>query len=377
MRTRKPRMFRSRFEVRQPETKEENKDKGGNEPQPKVSSSRMKIPPKVTDQISTQVVMSKDQWTLGELLELKITEIPFLVDKLIPLHSLNVLAGQSERGKSTFYTQLALAIIMGENKFLGCKLNVTHKRVLVISTEDGPIALSFRTNRQLNQVSSIDEFKDRLTFITTQDNLEDRIEKYLEKTSADLIVMDAFADVFTGGDINASNAVRRYLNNYVKFVQRFGCTVLFVHHVGKGRQGNKPEKDQLLGSAGIEGKMRNVLMLSIVNDQHQLSIAKGNYVNQEDKKIPLYLNFNNETLTFSRADGPAKPEVIDQCAIASNVDSGVRRKPGKQRDMQLWDRAVRLSEEGKTQVAIAKIIGKHKSTICKWLKDYKSKPEVE
>jgi RecA-family ATPase len=364
-------------EVKQPETKEENKDKGGNEPEPKVSGGGLKIPPKEPVEISTSFDMSKDEWTLGELLDLNITKIPFLVDKLIPLYTLNVLAGQSERGKSTLYTQLALAIISGEDEFLGCKLSVTYKRVLVISTEDSPIALSFRTNRQLNQVSSVVEFKDRLTFITNQDNLESRIENYLEKNRADLVVMDAFADVFTGGDLNASNSVRRYLNNYVKFIQRFGCTVLFVHHVGKGKQGYRSEKDQLLGSTGIEGKMRNVLMLSIVNDQHQLSIAKGNYINREDKKIPLYLNFDNKTLTFSKADGPAKPEVSDQCVIASNVDSVVRRKPGKQRDMQLWNRVVQLSEEGKTQVAIAKIIGKDKSTICKWLKDYKSKPEVE
>jgi RecA-family ATPase len=152
----------------------------------------------------------------------------------------------------------------------------------------------------------------------------------------------------------------------------YGCTVLFVHHVGKGRQGNKPEKDQLLGSTGIEGKMRNVLMLSIVNDQHQLSIAKGNYVNTEDKKIPLYLNFDNNTLTFSRADGPAKPKETEQCGIDSTGSSEAKGKPGRQKNMALVNKAIQLDKEGKSGVEIAKIIGMHKSTISKWIKEYKS-----
>jgi|ERR1035437_6154047 hypothetical protein len=339
---------------------------------PKVSSSGLKIPPKEPVEIPTSIDMNKDEWTLGELLDLKITEIPFLVDKLIPLHTLNVLAGQSERGKSTLYTQLSLAIIRGDNEFLGFKLNLAYKRVLVISTEDGPVALSFRTNKQLNKVSITGELRDRITFITNQDDLERRIERYLEKNRADLVVMDAFADVFTGGDINASNSVRRYLNNYVKFIQRFGCTVLFVHHVGKGNRGNKPEKDQLLGSTGIEGKMRNVLMLSIVNDQHQLSIAKGNYINREDKKIPLYLNFDVKTLTFSREDGPAKPKASDESIVSSSGGCQSKRKPGKQKDMKLYNQAIQFYKEGISQVEIAKIVKRDKSTICKWIKEHKS-----
>ena len=343
----------------------------------KVSSGGLNLPPKRPDQIATHFDMTKDEWTLGELLDMKITEIPFLVDKLIPLHTLNVLAGQSERGKSTLYTQLSLAIIRGDDEFLGFKLNVIYKRVLVISTEDGPVALSFRTNKQLNKVSIIGELRDRITFITNQDDLERRIERYLEKNRADLVVMDAFADVFTGGDINASNSVRRYLNNYVKFIRQYGCSVLFVHHVGKGKQSNKPEKDQLLGSTGIEGKMRNVLMLSIVNDQHQLSIAKGNYINREDKKIPLYLNFDNETLTFSKADGPAKPNESNESNVASKGVCTIKRKPGRQKDMNLYNRAIQLYLEGKSQVEIAKIVKRDKSTICKWIKNYNSEQKSQ
>jgi hypothetical protein len=276
------------------------------------------------------------------------------------------------RGKSTWYTQLSLSIIRGDTEFLGCKLNVTHRRVLVISTEDGPIALSFRAIKQFNSPSANLEYRDRLTFITNHENLETRIEKFLKKTRVDLIVLDAFADVFTEGDMNSSTIVSRYFNTYVNLIQKYGCTVLFVHHVGKGKQVNKAEKDHLLGSTGIEGKMRNVLMLSIVNDQHQLSIAKSNYINREDKKVPFYLDFDKDTLSFSVAAGPAKPKESGESDVASSGGSRANIRPGKQKDMGLYNKAIQLYKEGMTQVEIAKIVDRDKSTICKWIKEYKS-----
>jgi hypothetical protein len=339
---------------------------------PQVSSGGLILPPRGPNHIATDFDMSKDEWTLGEILDLRITAIPFLVDKLIPMHTLNVLAGQSERGKSTLYTQLSLAIIRGDDEFLGCKLYTNYKRVLIISTEDGPVALSFRTNKQLNQATSINEYRDRLTFIINQDNLENRIEDFLIKTRVDLVVMDAFGDVFTGRDINASNSVRQYLGTYVKLIQKYGCSVLFVHHIGKSKQNNRSEKDQLLGSVGIEGKTRNVMMLSIINDQHQLSIVKGNYINREDRKTPLYLNFDSDTLTFSLAEGPAKPEEGKEGDIDSTGGSTAKSKPGPQKDMEKYNLAIKLHKEGKSQVEIAQIVGRDKSTICKWIKEHKA-----
>jgi hypothetical protein len=329
----------------------------------------LKPHPKDPDQLSPQFDMFKDEYTLEELLDMNTTEIPFLVEKLIPKETLVVLAGQSEIGKSTLYTQLALAIVRGDNEFLGCKINATHKRVLVISTEDGPIPLSFRTNRQVIQSTIGVDKRKNLKVIFNHDNIEPRIKDYLEESPADLIVLDAFGDVFWG-DINASNSVRRFLNNYVDMIRKYRCSVLFVHHVCKGNKKPKSEKDQLLGSTGIEGKMRNVLMLSVVNDQHQLSIAKGNYVNREDKKNPIYLNFDDKTLTFSKADGPAQPKETDESVMASGPGSSRKSRPGRKRNPKLWSEAIKLHKEGVPQVEIAKRVGKDKSTICKWLKAY-------
>lgn len=333
---------------------------------PQVSSGGLKPPPKDPDQ-SIQLDMFKDEWNLEELLSLNVTEIPFLLDKLIPKESLVVLAGQSEIGKSTLYTQLALSIIRADDEFLSCKLNTSFKRVLIVSTEDGPIPLSFRANKQIAEFKIEVETYKNCNIIFNFDQLQMRVKKYLDQNPVDLIIIDAFGDVFQG-DINASNSVRNFLNTYVAFIQKYKCSVLFVHHICKGNKKQKSEKDQLLGSTGIEGKMRNVLMLSAIGDKHQLSIAKGNYVSREDKKTPLYLKLDANTLTFSRTEAPV--ELPEADFDTSSTGSRAKCKPGKKRDENLFDRVISLYKEGKSQVEIAALVGRDKSTICKYIKEY-------
>lgn len=363
MLTRKPSMFKTK--LKEPITIERKIESSI-----EVAKVELKSKEPINNQIATSFDIFKDEYSLAELLELNITEIPFLVEKLIPKNTLAILAGQSEIGKSTFYTQLAISIVRGDHEFLGRKLSATFNRVLIISTEDGPIPLSFRANRQLKHSTIGVEKSKKLKVIFDYEKLEDKIEKHLKLSPVDLVVIDAFGDVFQG-DMNSSSSVRLFLNKYVAIIQKYNCSILFVHHVCKGNKKQKSNKDQLLGSTGIEGKMRNVLMLSIVNDQHQLSIVKGNYIPMEEKKQPAYLNFDNESLTFSIADGPAKPKQQDESAIASGWDSREESKPGRRTDMTLYNQAIQMYKEGMPQVEIAEKTGRDKSTICKWIKKHK------
>ena len=145
-------------------------------------------------QFSTNIDPYKDEYSLGELLSLNVTEIPFLWNKLIPRGSLVVLGGPSESGKSTLYTQLALAIVKGNQEFLGLKLNAIHSRVLIISTEDGPEAFSFRVIKQLNESKIGPKIQQNLVVIFSDENLENRISEILSQTRVDLVIIDAFSD---------------------------------------------------------------------------------------------------------------------------------------------------------------------------------------
>jgi hypothetical protein len=55
--------------------------------------------------------------------------------------------------------------------------------------------------------------------------------------------------------------------------------------------------------------------------------------------------------------------------VASSGGCNAISTPGRQKDMKLVGQAKQLKKEGKSLVEIARIIGRDKSTICKWLKE--------
>jgi len=323
----------------------------------------------VIENPTKQIDLSKDQFTLEELLELDVTEIPFLVDKLIPKESITFIAGSSDVGKSLFYTQLALLLILDKKEFVGFKINSKYKRVILASTEDGAVAISSRIRKQLNGATIETNIRKRMTVLTTSTNLESRIEKLLKEQKSDLVVIDAFADVY-GGDINTSNQVRAFLNNFTRLSREYQCAVLIVHHIGKGKEKQGANKSHLLGSVGIEGKARQVIVLSqpdLHSHKRHLSIVKGNYVSLEDKKKTFVFDFDSHTLTYSKSKVTYK--------VGEDIPKQKQKqiKKGRKLDLELVATARKLRNEGAKLVEIAEVVGKDKSTVSRWL----NKPQYD
>ena len=74
----------------------------------------------------------------------------------------------------------------------------------------------------------------------------------------DLLVMDAFLDIFDGV-MNDGGQVRRFITKYDQLAAKHGFLVVFNHHAGKRTQQFAPSKDNLLGSQSFEAKMRLVI----------------------------------------------------------------------------------------------------------------------
>lgn len=160
-------------------------------------------------------------------------------------------------------------------------------------------------------------------------------------------------------------------------INEFRTTFLFVTHEGKAKGIDR--RSRILGSVAIVDRARSVFMLSwdINTGLRILTIVKSNNISDEKIGKPLYLGNDSDSMTFFVISEPNlaidKKTVDSKSDIASFGDSIEKRKPGRQRDMNLYDQAIQLYNEGKPQVEIAKTIGKDKSTICKWVKDFKSK----
>lgn len=255
-------------------------------------------------------------------------ETHWLVENLIPYSILSALVGESGTGKSTFLRQLALAIIQQKSTFLGYKLDVRSGNVLYVSTEDGKNFTYDSLCKQLGYTDEMfnedgellihqDERLANVWFLFDNLNIIDKAERIVESKSVDLIIVDAYSDIFVG-DMNQSNQVRTFLTDYSKIADHYNCAVLFMHHFGKGIRTNA--KHKILGSSGFEQKMRSILSLSRKSDQVLLKIVKTNYLSKmESSKVDsLTLNenllFEKISTTIDQASSteikPTKVEIL-------------------------------------------------------------------
>jgi KaiC/GvpD/RAD55 family RecA-like ATPase len=347
---------------------------------PQVSVDELKPPDKVEN--STAIMKQeqpviyddaeKDYFTFGDLLRLNIKNIPFLVEKLLPAGVISILGGESQSGKSLLSQQLAIAIIHGDETFLGFKLNPEHKRVLIVNTEDNEFALSSNILKLTTFRKQDPSMEDRLIVFTHSSKLLERIEDIMNKYKFDLVVLDPLSDILLG-DMNVSNITRQYLTKFQMLAKKHNCATLFVHHTGKAKDMNQPNKAQLLGSVGIEGKARQVLMMSVdKNDLNMkiISIVKGNYLSETDKSKKVYAKLDPQTLVCKECEY-VKPIQSAQSAISSSGGSRSESKPGRKRDSKLWAQAVKLYKEGKKQCDIAREVGVCAATISRWIDKYK------
>jgi len=314
------------------------------------------------------VDLTKDIFTVGELVSLDYASYPYLLEKFIPKGCISFLAGSSDAGKSLFYLNLAINIITDQKEYIGQEINPTYGKVLLISTEDGPIALSNRIKKQLNGNKLLTKQKERMLVITSSDGLVERVKKILDHCSVDLIILDAFGDVFEG-DINTSNHVRLFLKKFDKLVKKHNTTMLIVHHIAKGKENQAANKGQLLGSAGIEGLAREVLILSKDPSKpmkRTLKVVKANYASEEDKRISYELLFDSKTLTY-KSMGTALKE----------LDNEVERKnPGRKVDWEKVEKVFELKKEGHSGAKIAELMDMHPATVSRWLRKYKDQFET-
>ena len=241
-------------------------------------------------------------------------EVEYLVDKLIPRGTLCALVGESDTGKSSLLRQLAVSMVYGDEEFLGFKMKSSCNNVLYVSTEDGEMATSVWLNKYFGQEKSKDDILSRLNFIFSTDGIISNLRDSVKKNCIDLIIVDSYADLFTGS-MNNSNEVRSFLNQYDNLVNEFGTTVIFLHHTKKSSAGSRPNKNNILGSQGFEAKMRSVMMLTKDNDNkshRHLCVVKNNYMPETNKSESFVLKFNEQLAFENTGERVDLDELIDE-----------------------------------------------------------------
>ncbi len=323
-----------------------------------------------------------DRYSALKLYEFDYPELPKLLDPILPKTGLASLVGSSDTGKSTFLRQLALSVAMGLDKFVGYKLISTSRNVIYVSTEDDPTSTSFSIKKPINKLlkefTLSPEVLKHLKFIFDVDTNPDSphyiikvLESDLENQYVDLIIVDAFTDIFSG-DINSSTKVREFLNNFSKLAKKKECLILFLHHTGKRTDKFTASKDNVLGSQAFEAKMRVLIELKHYPNNESLrsiTITKGNYISSQIKKFSKIIKFNEDDLIF---------EDTGESVLSDSISSIVRMNPKKEEILPLIQSMQSTMSLRQIEMELKKRgykIGK--STVANYLSEIKSAKIIE
>lgn len=301
-----------------------------------------------------EINKAKAYYSATELLNRKVKKLPCLIDPILPKVGVAALAGSSDTGKSSFLRHLASSIVLDKADFLGWEIKADHNKVIYVSTEDDDYATSFQLSR-FNMYRQLDseEFSG-LKYIFDTENILATLSDILGKERHDLIIIDAFTDLY-GKGMNDSNQVRTFLNEYSQLAQKYKCLIVFLHHTGKGTEDKAPSKNNLLGSQGFEAKMRLVIELRtdpLDPSLKHMCIVKGNYLPKEMKNESFVLRFEDDLSFTNTSERTPFQNLTPITAEASSTTNDVRS----------------LQAQGKTQIEIAQILGISQSTVCRSLK---------
>jgi RecA-family ATPase len=304
--------------------------------------------------------MEKNVITGEMLLNKQVSEIPSLLEPLLPQTGLVCIAGSSDTGKSAFLRQLSMAVSAGLASFLGMKLHIEHRSAIYVSTEDDETASAYLVGRQNNDLKLEAKSLRGLRFIFDAEDVAVDLESCLANAPADLVVIDCFSDLYTGS-MNESNQVRQFLMKYSLLAAKYKCLIMFLHHCGKRTEMFMPSKHNLLGSQAFEAKMRLVLELRTdmkdVNYKH-LCCVKGNYLSASYKTESIKLLFS-ENLTFAETGERVPFEAL----VPADSDREAK-----------YQQAMQLKESGLNYDQIAKQLGyKDKSGVTKLIQSFEKK----
>ena len=300
-----------------------------------------------------------------ELLGNELDEIPKLIDPIFHRVGLAALIGSSDTGKSSLLRELCVCVVTGK-EFIGWKVEPIHKRAYYVSTEDDKMAISYLLKKQNEDYGLEPKDLENLVYIFETDNLLLRLEKELQKNRADLVVIDAFADVFTG-QLYETNRVRAFLNDYSQLAQKYGCLVIFLHHTNKRSDNLEPSKHNALGSQGFEAKMRLMIELKADNqtvNQKHFCIVKGNYLSHQFKTHSFDLQFT-DNLTFKNLSTRTHYELLNK--DKERIET-VRYE---------YDEIMKMKSEGLTHKEIGLEMGVSNATVSRKLLKYRKIKALE
>jgi hypothetical protein len=255
----------------------------------------------------------------------------WLVKNWIPRESLGMLHGPSAGGKSFVTVDLAMSVAVGKSHWNGSR--VRQGRVLCLSGEgQGGFVRRIQAWCQQNEVNSGDlsVYDKQLDLDTPQGLAELVAEIELHTAPPDLIIIDTL-HCYYAGDENSSKDARAMIANLKIVIDRFGCSVLVVHHTGLGESAQQRAR----GSSSWRGALDFELNLKPGGDGEPITVR---HMKSKDGSLMPQFYVSIETVPLiGRFDEDGEQEHSAVIAIAEKPkDEESDRESPSQRIVAAW-----------------------------------------
>lgn len=211
--------------------------------------------------------------------------------------SKGLFVGVSKTGKTTFGENLAISLAVGSPSFYGKEIKGGPKKILFINLEESPRMRSLRLKKQISRLNPQEMVLFSENFLTPQkDFIEsvnsdkdwEKMRDCIEESGAEIIFIDSLTHLFQG-QIEASEACRKFIEKFRKYVTSSLKTIIVIHHNTKGN--DRPiEQDSIAGSRVILQEFEYALgFANIPNSKDKYSCMLFNkYVEVDSSLATIY-----------------------------------------------------------------------------------------
>lgn len=260
-------------------------------------------------------------------------------------------------GKSWLVMQLCMAIAGELTSFLGERINL-HGNTLYINNELQENVIMRRSKKLLdNAPMALSERYKAMVFSSRNSLSHDlaTIVQIIEKYKPVLVVIDNLRMAFMDSDTNSNREMVKLMFTLVAICESTGTSIVITDHFRKHTGSLLSDSDHQTGSGVKTDLSDGDFFLRKSNQDKTLRILKrGKSRHFEEAEAAKLIRLNPETMWFEL--------VAEQVNEAEHIGIQTIKDKEEQKDM-----ARSLRDRGKTFDEIARILGKGKATIHRWL----------
>jgi len=191
--------------------------------------------------------------------------LEWIVENVLPKKFNSIIAGTTGSKKTYWAIQLGMCIANGEKEFCGNAIKQKQK-VLYVDTEIGMDELHRRFLRiQKHLKWQADDDFIMMSKTGKHTDIWDSIHQAIESYRPDLIIIDSLYNSTTVSDFSTAPQISKVTDALTQFKDRYGITVLAVHHFNKGQHEIGLMIERMSGASILQNWVEFLMLMTTTN----------------------------------------------------------------------------------------------------------------